>query len=207
MKGFIRSTLLAALAANGLAMLGGCACTGESLQSRYWRFVDPCWPDRYTSVAAKNVRHGCRAQAANGHVLDQTVWNYHFEPGKAILTPGGMEHLNYLSRRRPAPDPHVFLQTANDVFYDHKHPEKFVKARRELNQARIEAVMQYLNAQTADRPVEWHVTVHDPHEVGTPAAGMMQSLQKRDSAFQGTLPRTGSSGFGTTGGGTGGGLQ
>ncbi len=64
-------------------------------------------------------------------MLDQTVWNYHFEPGTDKLTPGGLEHLAYLARRRPYPDPVVFLQTAQDVAYDPARRTKMRGARAE----------------------------------------------------------------------------
>ena len=61
------------------------------------------------------MRRRWRAQVHNGHVLDQTVWNSHFEPGTDHLTAGGLAHLDYLARRRPAPDTTVFLEVAKDV--------------------------------------------------------------------------------------------
>ena len=42
-------------------------------------------------------------QMINGHVLDQGVYDEHFEAGTDKLTPGGQEHLKYLARRRPQP--------------------------------------------------------------------------------------------------------
>ena len=79
---------------------------------------DRCYPQRYNNLAQREVNLGMTGQVQNGHVLDQTVWNYHFEAGTDRLTEGGQIHLAYLARRRPVPDPCLFLQTAHDVVYD-----------------------------------------------------------------------------------------
>src|SRR4051812_19110825 len=36
---------------------------------------DPCWPERYNTLARRSVNHAMAPQVMNGHVLDQTVWN------------------------------------------------------------------------------------------------------------------------------------
>src|SRR4051794_30541559 len=101
MNGF-RKTLAGLSLASGLSVLGGCYA--------YNQCVDPCYPERYNAVAHDSVDEAFNAQAHNGHVLDQTVWNNQFEVDPKtgeptdILTPGGMEHLRYITRRRPAPD-------------------------------------------------------------------------------------------------------
>src|SRR2546423_1968474 len=110
MNGFIPRTVLAL--STSLLLLAGCAT--------YREVVDPCWPERYSSMARQSVNEATNAQAFNGHVLDQTVWNYHFEVDarnepSARLNAAGIEHLNYLSRRRPTPDAHIFLATAHDI--------------------------------------------------------------------------------------------
>lgn len=187
MKGFIKKTL-AGFSLAGMALaFAGCYST-PSLQSRYQRFVDPCYPQRYGAMARASINETFGAQIANGHALEQTVWNYYFEPGTSILTPGGMFRLDYLTRRRPAPDPHIFLQTAYDVPFDATRPDLFVKGRADLNNRRIQTIYRYLQAQTAERPVPFKVTVHDPSPVGMAAASMLQSIQQRDASFKGVMP-------------------
>src|SRR5437867_1886311 len=95
MKGFITRTVTVLCAGSGLALAGGCW---------YRDIVDPCYPQRYEFVARQEVGAAFAPQVFNGHVLDQTIWNYQFEGGTDKLTPGGMEHLAYLARRRPFPD-------------------------------------------------------------------------------------------------------
>src|SRR5262245_40663061 len=114
MKGIITRAVVVACLGTSLAATGGCKL--------YRNLVDPCWPERYNYQARVCVEDHFSTQAANGHVLDQTVWNYHFEKGTPKLTLAGQEHLAYLARRRPHPDPKVFVQTAQDVVYDEKAP-------------------------------------------------------------------------------------
>ena len=78
---------------------GGCAAC-QANASCY----DRCWPERYSNLAQRGVNAAFAPQVLNGHVLDQTVWNHHFETGTDRLTPGGIAVLQYISRRRPEPD-------------------------------------------------------------------------------------------------------
>jgi len=195
MKGFIRKTLAALSLTGGLSLFAGCSST---LQETYFKCVDPCWPQRYTAMASDSVSGAFAPQVENGHVLDQTLWNSHFEAGTPVLTPGGMMHLAYLSRSRPAADPHVFLQTAYDlpVPYDPANPAKYAVDRKILDEQRVKAVYDYLNAQTAGRGVAWMVTVHDPGEVGMHSVPMLKTVAGFHASFQGALP----SGGGAVGG-------
>jgi hypothetical protein len=136
-------------------------------------------------------------QVQNGHVLDQTVWNCHFEAGTDRLTPGGLDHLAYLARRRPHPDPIVFLQTAQDVPYNPAEPDKMVVARRELDDKRVQAIKNFLTAQTAGRAVDFQVLVHDPADVSQSAVPVSNSINLMYSGARGILP---TGGFGGGGG-------
>jgi len=162
MKGFIARTLAAACLAGGLAATGCQSVREEGLGGLY----DRCWPQRYNNTARRAVIDGFAPQVQNGHVLDQTIWNYHFETGTDKLTPGGMQKLDSLARRRPNPDPNLFLATARDINYDAAEPEKYVEARRDLDLRRIGAIQKYLQAQTAGRPMPFDVQIHDPYPVG-----------------------------------------
>src|SRR3989442_11730611 len=184
MNGFITKSLAAWCAA---ASLGGCCA--------YERLVDPCWPERYAAQARYSVIDTVNAQAYNGHVLDQTVWNYHFETDPKTgaptdrLNPGGLQHLTYLSRRRPSPDPKVYLQTAQDMGYNPASPpEKLVEVRADLDNKRQAAVHKFLTTQTAGRHLgyDFVIIVHDPADVGiaaTPVGGNQRPRQV-DGAIQ-----------------------
>ncbi len=183
MKGLITRALTAACLGGGFTLTTGCAC--------YRDLVDPCYPERYSAMARQEVNEPFAAQANNGHVLDQTVWNYHFEKGTAKLTPMGEMQLAYLARRRPSPDPKVFLQTAQDVAYDPANPADFVRDRTKLDGDRIQVALTYLQAQTAGRPVPFDVTVHDPAEPGMAAQRMINAVPQMWQGYRGVLPATG----------------
>jgi len=186
MKGFVTKGATALCLTSGLTLAGGCWS--------YRDLVDPCWPERYEYAARQEVHAALAPQVSNGHVLDQTVWNYHFEVASDKLTPGGMEHLAYLARRRPAPDPMVYLQTAQDISYDPASADKFAEGRSNLDNRRIQAIQSYLNAQTAGRHVTFEVLVHDPSEVGMAAEAMGRAVQGMYSGQRGILVGAGGGG-------------
>ena len=195
MNGFISKTLMAACLGTSLVVISG--CTHDDL-------YDPCYPQRYECAAKREVQAAFGPQVCNGHVLDQTVWNTHFETGTDRLTPGGMDHLAYVARRRPVPDGKVYVQTAEDIAYDPGVPNRFVEARNELDRKRVEAVQRYLAAQTEGRPMVFEVVVHDPAEVGISAIPANIAIQQMYTGTRGNLPYSAdvsASGGGGVGGG------
>lgn len=194
MKGLIARALCGA----GL-MAGAVGCYG------YADLVDPCYPDRYNMMARQEVIAAAAPQVYNGHVLDQTVWNHDFEPGSDKLTSGGLENLGRIARRRPCPDPAVYVQTAQDVSYDPADTEAYVKARRDLDEKRRQAVQRYLVAYTtgSNRPLDFQVLVHDPGPVGMAAQPMGISVQKMYAASVGALPVGSGAGASNVAGGGG----
>jgi hypothetical protein len=195
MKGFIKKSMVVLGFSGGLALGGGC--------ETYRNLVDPCYPQRYEFASRQETVAAMAPQVYNGHVLDQTVWNYHFEMGTDKLTPGGMDHLAYLARRRPAPDASIFVQTAQDVFYDPAAPEKFSEARAALDSKRVQAVQNYLTAVTAGRHLAFEVSVHDPSEVGLAATPTGIAVQRHYLGYQGNLPTTAGAGASNVSGGGG----
>src|SRR4051794_19155518 len=111
MKGFMKKVLAAACVAGGLGSVG---CTGGG---RYRNLVDPCHFERYSSVARQEVITSFAPQVQNGRILDQTVWNYHFDAGSDRINATGMDKLDQLVRRRPEPDARIFIATARDIPY------------------------------------------------------------------------------------------
>lgn len=179
MKGFILTGLAAGLFAS----------TAAAELPYYRDFVDPCYPARYEWTSHELVNAWMAPQVENGHVLDQTVWNAYFVPGTDRLTVGGMERLAYLARRRPCPDPVVYLQTAQDVpvAFDPEHPSRWVDARVRLDGGRIEVVHRYLQAYTAGRGEAFTVLLHDPQPVGMNGVEAGVSLLKMHLAPEGVL--------------------
>jgi hypothetical protein len=197
MKGIINKTLLAG---GCMGLLGA----GVGCETLYRDLVDPCYPQRYEYAARQEVHAAYAPQVQNGHVLDQTVWNYHFDPGTDRLNPAGLEHLAYLARRRPQPDPMVYLQTAQDLSYDPANPDRYDQGRADLDSRRIAAIQKYLNTQTAGRHMDFVVTIHDPSpEVGLPAVPAATTIQRLYSGYQGNLPSGAAAGV-SGGGGSGG---
>src|SRR5438477_7172793 len=109
---------LAGMVLAGAIGSSGCKTLGDC--------VDPCWPERYNYKARQEVVSAFAPQVQNGHILDQTLYNSAFEAGTDKLTEGGREQLDVIVRRRPLPDPRVFLATARDVGFDAANPDRLV---------------------------------------------------------------------------------
>ncbi len=188
---------------NTIAIALCCAAVSEAVGGLPDRCVDPCYPMRYGFMARQAVNAAMAPQVLNGHVLDQTVWNYYFEPGTDKLTTGGLERLAYLARRRPYPDPVLYLQTAQDLVYDHLAPELLAQNRQILDGRRIAAVQAYLTAQTAGRPIPFQVVIHDPSEPALASSAANNIMSQNYFRFMGgnfTMGGMGGMGMGGMGG-------
>jgi hypothetical protein len=193
----------------------GLGCQGSLMGERYRNAVDPSWPERYNHVARMETLAPFQVQAQNGTYLDQTVWNYHFEPNTDKLTAAGIERLDYLARKRPAPDGKIYLQTARDVGYDQNDSTKLASTRSDLDQKRAVSVNRYLNAITAGRNVSFEVQIHDPADPSFGAQFVGNAIRGLPSAYSSSLMNSGvaaggvggaaGGGAGAGGGGAGGG--
>lgn len=124
----------------------------------YRDVVDPYYPKRYNVDARNSVRTALASQVSNGNVLDQTVWDFHFETGKPELNAMGKDHLKRLARRRPAAQEVIFLQVA-------QIPDENAN-NKELNRARSENIKTYMTKISEDKVhPEFEVVLHDPAEV------------------------------------------
>ena len=184
MKGIITKTAAGCCLSAGLIALVGC--------THYRDLVDPCWPNRYNSLAASSVREMQNAQSDKGHVLDQTVWNWHFELDPKTQAPtdrlngAGIETLKYLSRRQPAPDFQIYLQNAQDLAYTGgAAPEKLVAQRNQLNERRSQAIQNFLATQA---PLHgggaYQVAVHDFAPPGLPAYLTDKAMENVEKNFK-----------------------
>ena len=193
MKGFVGKAVALLGWAGALAGVGGCYT--------YRDLVDPCYPERYEYMARQEVNGAFAPQVSNGHVLDQTIWNYHFEAGTDRLTPGGLEHLAYLARRRPAADPVIYLQTAHDIAYNPDKRGDLTARRDDLDAKRAIAIKNFLAEQTAgSRPMDFQVLRHNPPpDIGLAAVPVDNSIRLLYSSPRATLP--GTAGVSTSGGG------
>ena len=63
----------------------------------------------------------------------------------------------------------------------------FIETRRNLDNARAASVQRYLTAQTAGRPMNFEVVVHDPMPVGEHADPANRSVRLNHTSTAGTL--------------------
>ena len=116
MNRLFRAAMVAAILPIGLASVGcahnsgstcgtgGCgagARDGGGLGARLPELGRRDWPDRYNYAARQSVVAPFAQQVATGHFLNQTLWNFYFEPTSDKLTPGGMDKLNSLAHATP----------------------------------------------------------------------------------------------------------
>ncbi len=197
----------AALWVAGLVVGGfGCVSTDSTtdrpgIQQRYSNLADSAWPERYVYHSRREVLSPFAIQAHNGHIIDQTIYNYHFEPETDRLTAGGREKLDVLNHRRPSPDPKIYLQTTKDIPYDAAKPETFASTREELNAKRAQAILKYLAIQDAARPMAFEVQVIDPGDTLVPAEWRTGPYRGLRANFVSGLAGAGGGGGGGGGGG------
>lgn len=197
MKGFIKKT--AAFTCFGAAVFAILGC------EHYRNLVDPCWPERYNFTARQSVREMHNAQAAQGHMLDQTIWNYHFKAddkgnATAILNEGGEDYLRGLARRQPNPDYNLWLQYAHDV--------KDAGQRNLIMEQRKTAIKNFLTTHTmVGNGSSYQINVHDflpptyPAEWSTNAVKGMADLTNPPKQFPFQEKKAGGSGGSSGGGG------
>ena len=145
------------------------------------------------------------AQVHNGHILNQTVWNWYFDAGTDELNSAGMAKLDSIAQTRPAPDPRLYLQVARDVVVTPDKVDDAARLRDDLTAKRAEAVQKYMAQQPAVRPVAYELFVHDPAPVGLNAEFAASSYRGQRLGYVGGLQNTsgGAGAIGTGGGGGG----
>jgi hypothetical protein len=222
MKRMFRAALVAALLPIGLASIGcahgaGSPCGGGDCgdggghgrradgQGAHGKWYDIAWPDRYNYAARQAVVAPFAQQAANGHFLHQTIWNFYFEPGTDKLTPGGMDKLNSLAHATPGPDPRIYVQNAQDLGTTPENMDKVLAMRTDLNAKRAAAIQKYMATQFGP-PIPYEVLVHDAPTPGISGVFAGNAYRGQGSGYRGGLT-SGSIGIGSVGGGSGSGLM
>jgi hypothetical protein len=178
MNRFVRVAAAAALAVGGAGSLGcvstgktggcdtgrcgGIGANGGGDGSIYRSFVDPCYPERYNVVARAETLAPFAAQVHNGHVLNQTVYNWHFDGATDQLNGAGKAKLDSIAQTRPGPDPRIYLQVARDIAPAGDDDAKVHELREELTAKRAAAVQRYMAAQPSIHPVAYEIFIHDP---------------------------------------------
>ena len=209
MKRFARAAAAVTVTVGGFASVGcvgGGSTRGEpaggGLGARYRDFVDPCYPERYQAAARSEVLASFGPQVNNGHVLEQTVWNWYFEAGTANLNAAGQAKLDSIAQTRPAPDPRLFLQVARDVSVVVGGGVDTVVARRdELNAKRAEAVQKYMATQPTLNPVAYELSLIDPVTPGIRAEFGVNAYRGQQGGYRGGIGgASGGAGTHATGG-------
>lgn len=199
MKTMMRMAAVATLAVAGISAIG---CQSTRMQDATDHCVDPCWPQRYNAVAREEVLAPFATQVANGEIIAQTIWNYHFETASDKLTPAGIESLDTIVRKRPSPDASVFVQTARDIPYDAAKADQFAADRAALDAKRIASVKKYLSVQAAAKGTNFTVVALDPADPAFYARYPGNAIQQLPGQYRPTLNMGGGMGGGA-GGATG----
>lgn len=121
-------------------------------------------PDDFTAAARASLNDGLERQAANGALLDQTLWNSHFYEDSEELRPSGRAFLDRVARNYPYSCAGYYLQSAHDLEVDPVEMDAWFQRRDELNALRLKSAAAYLErvapgnqlvAQVHDRPQPW----------------------------------------------------
>jgi hypothetical protein len=182
----------------GAGGLGGARGDGHGVLGDCWRkFVDPCYPERYEHAARQAVIYPFAQQVHNGHVLNQTIWNYYFEAGTDKLTPAGREKLDSIARTRPAPDPKLFIQAAVDLQLTEANAATITDLRAALDVKRAAAIRAYLGTVPAVAPVAYEVYVHNPATPGINSEFAASAYRSSQTGYRGGI--SGAAGIGALG--------
>ena len=197
----VRAASVAVLLLGGVASMG---CTGgPGIQSRYQKIVDPCQHERYKVQARDNVLQPFDAMANNAAVLDMTLWNTNFEPGKEAINASGMKKIDYIARRLPSPPGKVWIQTARDLPYDAANPDKLMTARSILDAKRSQTVLAYLAVQPNGSTLHYEVQAHDATPPAMDANGPTNAFRALPAQYGATAGGSGGAGGGVVGAGGG----
>lgn len=186
MKRSIRVATAALVLASGLGSIGCASRTGVTAGDRYRNAVDTTWPEHYNYAARQAVVGPFAQQAANGHFINQTIWNWYFEPGTDKLNPAGIEKLDSLARATPAPDTRIYLQAARDILVTPENTDKVAGLRDDLTARRAAAVQKYMGTQPGNT-VNYEIAVHDMPSPQLPAAFAASAFRGQAQGYRGGL--------------------
>jgi hypothetical protein len=194
MKRIVRAAAAAGLAVGGAGSIG-CVHDGQQAGdgaagggSLCRQFIDPCWPERYNATARAEVIAPFAAQVNNGHVLNQTIWNWYFEPGTDHLTAAGRAKLDSIAQTRPVPDNRLYLQAVRDIAVTNENVDKAGALRDDLTVRRAVAVQRYMATQPAiGNAVAYDIFVHDAMTEGIPSAFPINSFRSQTIGYRGGI--------------------
>src|SRR3990170_35153 len=73
------------------------------------------WPEPYTSIAKEEVRAPIDIQVANARVVEQTLWDYHFEPNSERLNSTGRQRLRWIAPQAQDTYPVIYVAAIDDA--------------------------------------------------------------------------------------------
>jgi hypothetical protein len=197
----IRAVAATAILTCGFGSIGCASKTGVTCEDKYRNAVDVSWPDRYDYSARESVLAPFAQQVANGHFIDQTIWNWYFEYQSDKLTRGGIDKLNALARETPSSDPKIYIQTARDLDVTPDNMDKVRSLRDDLDARRAAAVKRYMSGQPGT-PVAYEVYVHDAPVPSIYGPFGAAAFNGQRAGYKGGI-NAGASGGGTGGGANG----
>jgi hypothetical protein len=145
-------------------------------------------------AARDSVYRPLAMQAANGMVLDHTVWNHYFEKdGSPELSSSGYYFLDRIARRASGAPLVVYLQTGRDIGYNpanHKDLDEYrrrlIAYREKLDGERAHAISHYL--QTNFPWLPFNVYLVDPAPAGMAGIEAAKAVRDLRDSARGTLP-------------------
>jgi hypothetical protein len=187
MRRIIQAASAAAILTTVLGSVGCAHQKDRTLEDCYRNYWDESWPDRYDYAARQSVLAPFSQQAFNGHFLEQTLWNWYFDPGTDHLTAGGIQKLDTIARMTPMPDPKIFIQTARDIPASMETPERSAAQRDDLNARRAAAVKRYMSTQPGLIPVAYEVYITDAPVPGIFSAFAAKAFVGQIAGYTGAI--------------------
>lgn len=212
MNRYLRAAAAALLMTGSVGSVGCVHSNGGGLDGHRWRnAVDPVWPERYNYAARESVIAPFAQQVANGHLMEQTLWNWYFERGSERLTSAGIEKLESLARN--SNDTKIYLQTANDLPLTPDNADKIIQLRDELTIKRAAVAEKFLSSHLG-APANYEFAVHNAPTPGIYSRFPVNAYRNMTLGYTGQLGVTmaqgqaatvssGASVGGTSGGGGG----
>jgi hypothetical protein len=119
---------------------------------------------RYSLQSRAAVHDSLDAQAAQGRLHEQTLWNNYFVPQSAELHSSGRAFLDRMARRYRGRAIDLYVQTAHDLPFNSEQLDAFSRDRDALDLERATAAHRYLTIVLRQPPPEMYV--HDPQRFG-----------------------------------------
>jgi hypothetical protein len=185
MNRYIRAAATAFLVTGGLGSVGCHHTDKGGMDGHRWRnAVDPAWPERYNYAARESVLAPFAQQVANGHFMEQTLWNWYFEPGSDRLTSAGIEKLESLARH--SNDTKIYLQTANDLPLTPDNADRIVQLRDELTMRRAASAQKFLTSHLG-APTNYEFAVHNAPTAGIYSAFPVNAFRNVRLGYTGQI--------------------